>query len=72
MENFSDDVFMIVNRGETSPFNSGGGGGVSAGIALPKPMMPCSNFLFLATIFIKKVGEIFGPISVKFRSINYI
>ena len=40
-------------RGETSPFNSG----VSARIALPKPMMPCSNFLLLATIFRKNVGE---------------
>jgi hypothetical protein len=30
---------------------------VSARIALPKLMMPCSNFLFLATIFPKNVGE---------------
>jgi hypothetical protein len=92
---------------------------VSARIALPKRMMPCSKFLFLATIFPKNVGErggggvlkifsghlkrgsknftghkpvtltvkkcfrtnssynmgetlIFGPISVKFRSINSI
>jgi hypothetical protein len=30
---------------------------VSARIALPKPMMPCSKFLFLATIFPKNVGE---------------
>jgi hypothetical protein len=30
---------------------------VSARIALPQPMMPCSKFLFLATIFPKNVGE---------------
>jgi hypothetical protein len=29
---------------------------VSARIALPQPMMPCSKFLFLATIFPKNVG----------------
>ena len=30
---------------------------MSARIALPKPMMPCSKFLFLATIFPENVGE---------------
>jgi hypothetical protein len=30
---------------------------VSARIVLPKPVMPCSKFLFLATIFPKNVGE---------------
>jgi hypothetical protein len=32
-----------------APFNLGG----VCRIALPKPMMPCSKFLFLATIFPK-------------------
>jgi hypothetical protein len=30
---------------------------VSARIALPKPMMPCSKFLFLAIISPKNIGE---------------
>jgi hypothetical protein len=30
---------------------------VSARIALPKPMMPCRKFLYLATIIPKNVGE---------------
>jgi hypothetical protein len=38
---------------------------VSARIALPKPMMPCSNFLFLATIFPKNVGEGVGIEKIK-------
>jgi hypothetical protein len=33
---------------------------VSAGIALPKPMIPCCKFVFLATIFTKNVGERWG------------
>jgi hypothetical protein len=46
----------IIDRStgaKLAPFNSG----VSARIALRKPMMLCSNFLFLATIFPKNVGE---------------
>jgi hypothetical protein len=31
---------------------------VSARIALQKLMMPCSEFLFLSTIFPKNVGEV--------------
>jgi hypothetical protein len=30
---------------------------MSARIALPKRIMPCSKFLYLATIFPKNVGE---------------
>jgi hypothetical protein len=33
---------------------------VSARIALPKPMMPCSKFLFLVTIFPKNDEKIFS------------
>jgi hypothetical protein len=33
---------------------------VSGRIVLPKPMMPCSKFLFLATIFPKNVGGVSG------------
>jgi hypothetical protein len=52
-----------------APFNWGGG--VSARIALPKPMMPCSKFLFAKKIFRTQTSKIedqkhfFGQIPVK-------
>jgi hypothetical protein len=46
--------FQLLYPGaKLAPFNLG----VSARIVLPKPIMPCSKFLFLATIFPKNVGE---------------
>jgi hypothetical protein len=43
---------------------------VSARIALPKPMMPWSKFLFLATIFPKNVGERVGGVKKIFRTLK--
>ena len=42
---------------------------VDNAIALPKPMMPCSKSLFLATIFPKNVENFFPDI--KKRVIKY-